>query len=197
MIRIAVFASGAGTNACHLLKVSKGLKNVSIPLVVIDQESSPLISTGPKQFSETHFQLIPKLKSKEEHEVEIVNFLKEYGIDWVFLAGYMRIIGPTLLNAFLGKMINLHPSLLPAYPGLNAYERAFQNQDEVSGVSIHFVDSGIDTGMILRQESFKRESHDTLSTFISKGKSLEWKLFEETIKELDETGSLSPKRGSK
>jgi phosphoribosylglycinamide formyltransferase-1 len=106
----------------------------------------------------------------------------------------MRIIGPTLLETYSkngkSRIVNIHPSLLPAYPGLHAYESAYQANEKKSGVTIHRVDAGVDTGPILLQQSFERAPTDSLSDFMDKGKALEWKMYAQVLKKLDEQGDL-------
>ncbi len=192
-IRIAIFASGQGTNALKLLETATTLKQTQIPLVVVDRADSPLPEKIKARFSQVKVALIPFADSKEKHEQKILSELKAHEIDWCFLAGYMRIVGPTLLEAFSStdgttRILNIHPSLLPAYPGKNAYEQAFQANESVSGVTIHFVDSGIDTGQIVIQQSFLREDDDTLEDFKQRGQRLEWELYSKVLKKLDQMG---------
>ena len=192
-IRIAIFASGQGTNALKLLETATTLKQTQIPLVVVDRADSPLPEKIKARFSQVKVALIPFADSKEKHEQMILSELKAHEIDWCFLAGYMRIVGPTLLEAFSStdgttRILNIHPSLLPAYPGKNAYEQAFQANESVSGVTIHFVDSGIDTGQIVIQQSFLREDDDTLEDFKQRGQRLEWELYSKVLKKLDQMG---------
>lgn len=200
MIRVALFASGTGTNAIKLLEAAKDLPNIEIPLVIVDQKTSALLNVLPKKYPNLRVCLIeaPRvqnpLERKRLHESEMLVHLREYRIDWCFLAGYMRLIGPTLLQAFQGKknsrIVNMHPSLLPAYPGLDAYERAYRAGDRISGVTIHLVDSGVDTGPVILQRSFERAKLDTLDTFIERGKQLEWKMYPEILKRLNDQGEL-------
>ena len=202
-LRCALFASGAGSNALNLLEVSKTLPNLSFALVTVDQALSPL----PDRVRELHpgipVELIaaPKesdlKKRRALHEAEILKALRAHQIEWIFLAGYMRIIGETLLDEYSAdgksRIVNIHPSLLPAYPGLHAYESAFNANDKVGGVTIHLVDAGTDTGPVLAQKSFEREPSDTLESFMNRGKALEWKLYADILKQLNDTGTLQPK----
>ncbi len=93
------------------------------------------------------------MSQKEAFEKEILKKLEEYEIDYVILAGYMRLIGPTLLEAYGGKIINIHPSLLPSFPGKDAVGQALEAGVKVTGVTIHYVDAGMDTGPIIAQEA--------------------------------------------
>ena len=202
-LRLALFASGGGTNALNLLEVAKDLPELEIALVIVDQATSPLLKILSEKFPKLTVKLISMptgndVKTrKQAHEKLILDELKEHRIDWIFLAGYMRMVGPTLLAEYSSQgkshIVNIHPSLLPAYPGLHAYERAFAANDQKSGVTIHLVDSGMDTGTILVQESFERLPNDTLQNFMDRGKALEWRLYGDILKTLARTKTLEPK----
>ena len=194
MISVAIFASGSGSNAMNLLKEKSKLKNIQIPLVIIDKIDSPLPEKIKSERIQVQVCIIPSSGTKAEHETQILNKLREHSIDWCFLAGYMRILGPTLLQAFQkngkSQIVNIHPSLLPAYPGKNSYERAFQDHVNEAGVTLHLVDEGVDTGPILIQQKFPRLPHDTLEDFKKRGLELEWKLYPKILHELDQKGTL-------
>jgi phosphoribosylglycinamide formyltransferase-1 len=114
-------------------------------------------------------------------EGALLALLKRLQPRWALLAGYKRLVGQGFLDFFADsgfhRVLNVHPSLLPAYPGLGGYERAFQDGVKVSGVTVHLVDMGLDTGLCVLQESFEREDDDTLESFTAKGRKLEHKLF--------------------
>lgn len=198
MKRIAIFASGAGSNALNLLEHAKLYSQISLSHVIIDTETSPLPEILREKHPEVHSVRIlpnPALKGKErkrDHETRIINVLREAGIEWILLAGYMRILGPDLLTAFHQKIINIHPSLLPLYPGVDSYRRAYEDGVSESGVTIHIVDEGVDTGPIILQEKFARTQADTLADFIQKGKDLEWKMYPQVLKMINESASLLP-----
>lgn len=204
MIKVAILASGTGTNAMKLLEKAKSLSGLTIPLVIVDQKDSLLLKTIDQKFSNVRVCLVeaPRLNNlterKRMHETAMLELLKEHQIDWIFLAGYMRLLGPTLLQAFQGsphsKIVNIHPSLLPAYPGLHAYEQAYEANAAISGVTIHFVDSGLDTGSVIVQGFFERAKTDTLENFINRGKDLEWKLYPEVLQRLNDQGYLEEKK---
>jgi len=191
-ISVAIFASGAGSNALNLLRTARSLKNLWIPLVIVDQKSSSLPESIAKEFPEVKVSLIEApSKIRAEHEKLILSELKEYSIEWCFLAGYMRLLGPILLGAFKSRIVNIHPSLLPKYPGLHAYEQAFAAGDSISGVTIHYVDEGLDTGPIIVQSHFERHEGDRLEDFIRRGKVLEWLLYSNVLTQLNDQGSLA------
>ncbi len=200
MIRLALFASGSGSNALNLLNVAKDLTNVKIPLLIIDQASSPLLTKAKALYPNLEVRLIeapkgiaPELR-KPAHEAKILEVLNQFEIEWCFLAGYMRILGETLLKAFRSekctRIVNIHPSLLPAYPGIHSYERAFSDGVEESGVTIHFVDGGVDTGPIILQNKFKRLPNETLDNFKARGLELEWQMYASVLRKLDKESCL-------
>ena len=128
----------------------------------MDAEISLLVCDKPeaRAVGRAHYHHIPcfafsakAYESKEAFEKEILKKLEEYEIDYVILAGYMRLIGPTLLEAYGGRIINIHPSLLPSFPGKDAVGQALEAGVKVTGVTIHYVDAGMDTGPIIAQEA--------------------------------------------
>ena len=108
-------------------------------------------------------------KTREEHEREIISVLQEYRVDLVCLAGYMRLLSPCFIEAFRGRILNIHPSLLPAFPGLDAQRQALAHGVKVSGCTVHFVDETLDGGPIIAQRAvpvFDNDTVDTLSARI-------------------------------
>jgi phosphoribosylglycinamide formyltransferase 1 len=194
MISIALFASGTGTNALNLLEKVRSYPNLKISCLIIDTDTSPLPEIVKDRFPQVAVHKIlpnPDLNKKDrrnDHEAQIVEVLARHEVKWGMLAGYMRIIGPRLLNYFgMQRLVNIHPSLLPAFPGLHAFERAFEAGVKESGITIHLVDEGMDTGPILLQRSFPRLPSDTLSDFIQRGKDIEWELYPEILKQLNQS----------
>lgn len=179
---IAIFASGTGSNAQELIKV--GLKH-KLPLthLICDNPKAEILKISLPITK----QLIPFSGSKETHEQLILNFLKENNIKKIFLAGYMRLFSKNFIksfNEYLGHakgIINIHPSLLPKYPGLNSYERFYKSDEPFSGVSIHYVDSGMDTGELILQAKLERKKNEKLDDFIQRGKSLEHNIYPEVM----------------
>lgn len=188
MINIAILASGTGTNARELLTKANSLPHINISLVITDTEGAGVIDIA-KSFSKKAFLIPAKGLSKSEHEAFILKKLTHYKIDWIFLAGYMRILSSDFLNSFYdsklkqNRVINIHPSLLPLFKGLNAYKQAFNSTEDKSGVTIHFVDSEIDTGKIIFQESFQKNKN--FENFLSTGMSLEHKLYPKVLELLN------------
>jgi phosphoribosylglycinamide formyltransferase-1 len=193
---IAIFASGNGSNFQSIVEHAQQEEwPQSIALLICDQPNAKVLKRAeklgipyqvvdPKQFS-----------SKATYEQAILSHLHQYRIEWIVLAGYMRLIGPTLLKVYEGRIVNIHPSLLPAFPGLHAIEKAFFYPVKISGVTIHFVDEGMDTGPIIAQEAVTIEEQDTLESFRSKIQQVEHRLYPKVILQLIQ-GKIPFKRRS-
>lgn len=150
--RIAVFASGSGSNfealetACR-----KGELDAEIVLVMTDKPASFVVERA-RQTDIRVVALEPKaFHSKQAYEEALLGILREERVEWIVLAGYMRLIGTTLLAAYPSRIVNIHPSLLPSFPGKDAIGQAIAHGVKVTGVTVHLVDAGMDTGPILAQ----------------------------------------------
>jgi phosphoribosylglycinamide formyltransferase-1 len=176
-----ILASGEGTNARALLEFAK-----ANPGLV---EAKALISDRPGigalRFAEEYGVPAKVLSPKDEAFLEAV---KETGAHWALLAGYKRLVSEKFLSLFatrqagVFRVMNVHPSLLPAYPGLGGYSRAYADGVGESGVTVHLVDSGLDTGRVILQKSFRRDKADSLEAFEAKGRKLEWELFPQALR---------------
>jgi phosphoribosylglycinamide formyltransferase-1 len=159
-----------------------------VAAVVSNEPQAPALKIAKDHGVETIVVPNEKLK-RQEHEKKILEKLKGHSVDFVILAGYMRILSPYILNEFadsrgFNRVVNIHPSLLPAFPGMNAYEDAFAYGVKVSGITIHFVDEKVDHGPILAQESFPRLANDSLADFRARGLATEHRLYPETIQKI-------------
>jgi phosphoribosylglycinamide formyltransferase-1 len=152
--RIAVFASGSGSNFQAIVdQVQQGKLDVSIELLVCDRPQAPVVERA-KQAYVPVFTFRPKeYESREAYEALILQELAERKIDLIVMAGYMRIITNTLVEPFYGRMINVHPSLLPSFPGIKAITQAIEYGVKLTGVTVHLVDGGLDSGPILAQRA--------------------------------------------
>lgn len=159
MTKIALFASGSGSNVQAIAEaVQAGCVPAEIVLIVCDKPEAFVLERADKLGIPT-FSFRPReYESKEAFETDIVSRLRAAGAEYVFLAGYMRLIGPTLLEAYRNRIVNIHPSLLPAFPGKDAIGQAFDAGVKISGVTVHFVDEGMDTGPIIDQECVRIDS---------------------------------------
>lgn len=157
MKNIAIFASGSGTNFEAIVNaVEKGLiKDSKVVLMVCDKPGAYVIERAKNHNVKSFVFRAKDYNSKEEFETEIVSMLKELNVDLICLAGYMRYIGKVLLDNYEGKMINIHPALLPSFKGAHGIDDAFNYGVKVFGVTVHYVDSGVDSGKIIMQRGFE------------------------------------------
>ena len=183
--KIAIFASGSGTNFEALAQAcADGRLNADVVLMVCDKPGAKVIERA-ERFGVESFVFSPKsYPSKADFEQEIVQMLRDRQVDLICLAGYMRIVGSNLLSAFPGRIVNIHPSLLPSFKGAHAVEDAVAYGVKVFGITIHFVDEGVDTGKIINQFAFHAEDDDTLETIETKIHQLEHQYFPLTINEV-------------
>ncbi len=179
MKRVVILASGNGTNAQALMHKARELKNVEVVGVLSDHSNAGVLSKAQELNVKT--VSIEKETTKEVHEEKIFHQLEIWKPDWILLAGYMRILSKNFVSKYPKRIINIHPSLLPKYPGLNAYEQAFNSGDKESGISIHYVDEGMDTGELILQKSFERLEEDSLNEFKERGLQLEHQMYQEIL----------------
>ena len=160
-----------------------GVLDARVAVLVCDKPGAAVIDRARELGVET-FVFSPKdYASKAQYEAEIVKVLDEKKIDLVCLAGYMRIVGETLLQAYEGKIINIHPSLLPSFRGAHAVEQAVAYGVKVYGITIHFVDESLDGGRIIAQRAFPYEGSDPAEVHRI-GQVIEHELYVETINKL-------------
>jgi phosphoribosylglycinamide formyltransferase, formyltetrahydrofolate-dependent len=179
MVNVAIFASGSGTNFENL--VSKDYVYANICLLVVDKENAYAINRAIK-LGVPYVYVNPKaFASKKEYEEKIVEYLKAYEIDVIALAGYMRFIGEVLLHTYPNKIINLHPAYLPAFPGAHSIMDAYIAKAKYSGVTLHYVDEGIDTGKIVYQEKLWIDQAWSFEEFEAKIHELEYQLFPDVL----------------
>ncbi|WP_066367105.1 phosphoribosylglycinamide formyltransferase [Neobacillus fumarioli] len=178
MKKIAVFASGSGSNFQAIIDaVRKGELEAAISLLVCDKPGAYCIERARTANIPT-FVFNPKnYHSKADYEQEILRLLENEKVDFVILAGYMRLIGPTLLKEYQGRIVNIHPSLLPEFPGKDAIGQALAAKAKWSGVTIHYVDEGMDTGPIIAQERIRLEENETRESLQQKIHAIEHKLY--------------------
>ncbi|MCP4221183.1 MAG: phosphoribosylglycinamide formyltransferase [bacterium] len=160
--RVAILLSGRGSNFEAIYRSSlKENANFEIAVVISDKKDARGLERA-KEFGLQAFYVSPKKnKPKEVYEQKIVDILDKSDTQLVCLAGYMRIVGMRLLEAYGGRMMNIHPSLLPSFPGLHAQEQAMEYGVKISGCTVHFVDGGVDTGPIILQKTVEVMDGDT------------------------------------
>ncbi|MFS0862740.1 phosphoribosylglycinamide formyltransferase [Fredinandcohnia sp. 179-A 10B2 NHS] len=192
MKKIAVFASGSGTNFQAIAdSVKSGFLQAELVLLVCDKPGAKVISRADLAGVESFIFSPKEYPSKIFFEKDIVQILKEKDVDFIVLAGYMRLIGETLLSAYRHKIVNIHPSLLPEFPGKDAIGQAFEAGVMKTGVTIHYVDEGMDTGPIIAQKELVIEDHDTLESVEKKIHQIEHEFYPQTLQSLFTSSSKS------
>jgi len=162
MINIGVLASGRGTNLQAIIEAIEGGKIEGRISIVISDNSDAYALKRAKQYNiDTRYINFKSYKNREDYDKEIIKALEEKKIDLVVLAGYMRILSPFFINAYKNKIMNIHPALLPSFPGLHAQRQAVEYGAKVSGCTVHFVDEGVDSGPIVLQKSVEVNDDDT------------------------------------
>ncbi|WP_368297804.1 phosphoribosylglycinamide formyltransferase [Cytobacillus firmus] len=185
MKKIAVFASGSGTNFQAIADaVKKGDLQTEIVLFVCDRPGAYSIERAKNEQVPQFVFSAKDYAGKAEYERAILQRLQESGAEYIILAGYMRLIGPTLLKQFEGRIINIHPSLLPAFPGKDAIGQALSANVKVSGVTVHFVDEGMDTGPIIAQAPVEINADESLESLQKKIHEVEHKLYPQVLQNL-------------
>lgn len=180
--RIAVFASGQGSNFQALVDAAaSGKLDADIELLVSDKPEAPVVQKAKAAGVECHLFTPKEYASREAYEQEIVDKLEERRIDLVVLAGYMRLLTPVVVERFAGRLINIHPSLLPAFPGKNAIGQALDYGVKMTGITVHFVDGGMDTGAIIAQRVIPVAPEDTEETLAASIHELERELYPEVV----------------
>jgi phosphoribosylglycinamide formyltransferase-1 len=151
-LKLAVLASGRGSNFLALWEaIQQGKLDAEICLLISDKEEAPVLGKASEAGITALFIDPRSYPNREEYEAEIVAQLASRDIDIVVLAGYMRLVGRHLLDAYKMRIVNIHPALLPSFTGLNAQQQALDYGVKVSGCTVHFVDEGMDTGPIILQ----------------------------------------------
>jgi phosphoribosylglycinamide formyltransferase 1 len=185
MKKIAVFASGSGTNFQAIIdSIQAGELDAKIELLVCDQKSAFCVERAQKADIPVFVFTAKQYENKAAYEQEILQQLQKFEVEFIVLAGYMRLMGHTLLNAYQGKMVNIHPSLLPAFPGKDAIGQALNAGVKKSGVTVHFVDEGMDTGPIIEQQEVDLDENETLDSLQNKIHAVEHKLYPAVLQRL-------------
>ena len=180
-IKTAVFISGTGSNLKSLIKFSKYKKS---PIII------KMIISNNHKAKGLQYAKIYKIKKKvfdfknTLSEKKVIHELKKNNINLICLAGFMKILSKSFVKNFKGKILNIHPSLLPKYKGLNTHERAIRNKDKYSGCTVHFVNSRLDSGKIINQKKVRINKLDTPESLAKKILTQEHKLYPAAIKKV-------------
>jgi len=189
--KIAVFASGNGTNFVAIQQaITDRQLPVTIALLVCDQAQAPVIAKAQAVNIPVLVVDFHDYANKAAAEAIILTALQRQQVDALLLAGYMRIIGPTLLTAYPHKIINIHPALLPHFPGRHGIEDAFKAGVSETGVTIHYVDAGIDTGQIIEQRIVPILPTDDLATLETRIHQCEHQFYPDVLQTLINEGAI-------
>lgn len=157
------------------------IPNAEIVVVISDKSDAAGLALAKERGIET-LAVERRGRNREEHEKEIIAALRERRVDLVCLAGYMRLLSPCFVEAFRGRILNIHPSLLPAFPGLDAQRQALEHGAKVSGCTVHFVDETLDGGPIIAQREVPVLEGDTVASLSARILEQEHKLYPEAVK---------------
>lgn len=186
-LKLAVLASGNGSNFQAIIDATEsGELPIQIVQLISDQAQSFALQRAAKHNIPHAVHERKNFPTKEAFEEAILQDLKKSDAEWIALAGYMKIVSPLLLKAFPRKILNIHPSLLPQFPGLHAIEQAWQAGAKRSGCSVHFVDEGCDTGPLIAQSAFDIKESDTLESVTARMHEHEHRLYVQVLKWISE-----------
>jgi phosphoribosylglycinamide formyltransferase-1 len=183
-LKLGVLGSGKGSNCQSIIDaIASGALNAEVVCVLSDVEDAYILERAKEQGIPAMFVSADPFKTKldEEGEQRYIDTLQEHGVDLVVLAGFMRIIKPGLLKAFPGRVLNIHPSLLPSFPGLASWKQSLDYGAKVAGCTVHIVDEGMDTGPIIIQKSVPVLADDTAETLHARIQVEEHKAYPEAI----------------
>ncbi len=181
--KLAVLVSGNGSNLQSIIdSINIGEINANISLVISNIETAFALTRAKQENLNSAFLNHKNFSSRESFDQALSELLIKHEVDLIVLAGFMRILSNSFIEKFKRKIINIHPSLLPKYPGLNTHEKVINNKDKFHGVTIHLVDEGLDSGPIIAQARFVATKYKDIDGLITKVHSIEHKLYPMIIK---------------
>lgn len=182
-IRLAIFASGCGSNFSAIVgAIKKDKIKIKSVILVCDQPKAPVIKRAQKAGVRVIVVRRRDFMHRLDFEAAILERLKNYKINLIALAGFMRLLSPVFVKRYIRRIINIHPSLLPAFKGTQAIKDAFGRKVDSTGVTVHFVDKEVDHGPIILQEKVEIKGKDTLASLEKRIHRLEHKLYPRVIK---------------
>ena len=192
MLKLGILGSGKGSNFRAIADaIARGELEAEVRIVVSDVESAGILDLARERGCRAEVLAPGKFKTKLEPEAEqrLVSLLKEAGVEWIVLAGWMRMIKAPLLEAFPRRIINIHPSLLPMFPGLEAWKQALAAGATETGCTVHNVDAGMDTGEIIAQRTVPVLQNDTAESLHARIQIAEHALYPEVLAQLAAMGA--------
>jgi phosphoribosylglycinamide formyltransferase-1 len=184
-LQLGVLGSGSGTNCEAILQAcERGELPTEVVIVISDVADAPILERARRRGIRAECIGPSRFKTKLEPELEerVAQWLRDAGVELVALAGYMRVVKTPLLRAFAGRILNIHPSLLPAFPGLHSWEQALNYGAKVAGCTVHFVNEGVDAGPIVLQEAVPVRENDTPATLHQRIQEVEHRLYPAAIR---------------
>jgi phosphoribosylglycinamide formyltransferase-1 len=184
-MKLGILISGRGSNMTAIIEAVRSgeIPEAQVAVVISDKKRAEGLEKAQARSIET-VVITRNGRSREEHDAEIIAELKQRGVELVCLAGYMRLLSADFVRAFPDKIINIHPSLLPAFPGLDAQRQAIEYGVKISGCTVHFVDEHLDHGAIILQKAVEVSDADTAETLSAKILEHEHTLYIEALKEI-------------
>lgn len=184
-MRVAILASGNGSNFEALAhQFQAGLLPGELAFVFSDHHDAYVLERAQRLNVRAFSFEVKEFENKAAYEKALLQLLQEQQIDLIVLAGYMRIIGQTLLSHYSNRILNIHPSLLPSFPGLHGIKDAYEYGVKVTGVTVHLVDDGVDTGPIIAQEPVMILPEDTLESLEEKIHQTEHRLYPKVLRDV-------------
>lgn len=182
-MRIGILISGRGSNMVAIVDaVQRGeIPDSTVAVVISDKADAPGLSKAQERGVET-LVIERQGRSRAEHDAEIAAELKKRDVDLVCLAGYMRLLSPEFVREFDGRIINIHPSLLPSFPGLDAQRQALESGAEITGCTVHYVDEHLDNGPAILQFEVEVKDGDTVDTLSARILEQEHRIYIDAIK---------------
>ena len=172
-IKLAILASGSGSNAQAIMNWARESELAEVVCVLSDKKNAFVLDRAKGMGVPTLLVRRKKIETKEEFDQKMIVRLADYNPDWIVLAGFMKLLTPVFLDKFKNKIVNIHPSLLPLFPGTDGYGDAFRAGVTESGCTVHFVDEGMDTGKIIEQKKFKLIPGESFLEFKARGLKIE------------------------
>jgi len=186
-MQVAVFASGSGTNLQAIIDAQ--IQTIEIAVVFSNKSDAYALERANAHNIPVEVIDHKRYESREKYDSDIIKVLEPYNLDLIILAGYMRILSPVFVRVYKGKIINIHPALLPSFPGINSGKEALEYGVKYTGVTVHFVDEGVDTGPIILQSIVEIEDRDTEESLLEKIHKVEHQIYPKAI-ELVSSGQI-------
>jgi phosphoribosylglycinamide formyltransferase 1 len=184
-VELGVLVSGTGSNLQAILDaIAEGTLNAKVSVVISNKPKVPALERARRAGVPALTIPHKDFPSREAFDRALVTALAEAGVTWVVLAGFMRVLTPEFLSAYPGRIINIHPSLLPAFPGVDAAKQALEYGVKLTGCTVHFVNRGVDSGKIIAQRAVPVQASDDLTTLNARIHAAEHELFVSALRDI-------------